>query len=80
MRRAFSTYSSSDAELLATAPVGGFRRRPCRRVAGGDGGRQEGEMGLLLRAPVLAFPRSHVFGLLRSYAHLIAFRRQHPLV
>jgi hypothetical protein len=33
-------------------------------------------MGLLLRAPVLAFPRSHVFGLLRNYAHLIAFRRQ----
>jgi hypothetical protein len=72
--------TASDAELLATAPVGGFRRRPCRRVAGGDGGRQVGEMGLLRRAPVLAFPRSHALDLLRSYAHLIAFRRQHPLV
>ena len=72
--------TASDAELLATARVGGFRRRPCRRVARGNDGRQVGEMGLLRRALVLAFPRSHVFGLLRSYAHLIAFRRQHPLV
>ena len=72
--------TASDAELLAPAPVGGFRRRPCCRLARSNGGRQVGEMGLLLRVPVLAFPRSHVFGLLRSYAHLIAFRRQHPLV
>jgi hypothetical protein len=53
--------TASDAELLAPARVGGFRRRPCRRVAGGDGGRQVGEGGPLLCTPVLAFPRSHVF-------------------
>ena len=68
--------TASDAELHAPAPVGGFRRRPCRRVARGNGGQQVGEGGPLLRAPVLAFPRSHVFGLLRNYAPPVALRRQ----
>jgi hypothetical protein len=53
--------TASDAELHAPARVGGFRRRPCRRVAGGDGGRQVGEGDPLLCTPVLAFPRSYVF-------------------
>ena len=71
--------TASDAELHAPAPVGGFRRRPCRRVAGGDGGRQVGEGDPLLCTLVLAFPRSHVF-YPRNYAPPVALRRQHPLV
>jgi hypothetical protein len=65
--------TASDAELLAPARVGGFQRRPCRRVAGGDGGGLVGETSLLRRASVLAFSHSCAS---RSFALPVALRRQ----
>ena len=52
--------------------AGVFRRRSCGRVARGDGSWQTGETSLLRRAVALDS--------LRSYYHLIAFRRQKPLL